>query len=335
MTNFTVYTGAKDGHVKPNNATKPEQLTGDQVFLRITASGMCFTDVHYKNGENALGHEGVGVVEETGPGVTYLKKGDRVGWGYQTDNCGHCLDCLQGQDIFCKERVIYGDADAVNRGSFASHALVREAFLHPIPDDMSDEDAAPLQCAGATVFTALHDVDSNDTVGIMGVGGLGHIAIQFAAKLGCRVVVLSGSDSKKNDATKLGAHRFVAMNNGNVDQQLGDWKISRLLVTTSAQPSWDKILPMLSTRARIYPLSVSSDNLEIPYMPLIMSGITIHGSLVASRHIHRKMLEFAALHKIKPVIERFEMSEDGINKAFERLEAGKVQYRVVLLPTQQ
>ncbi|KAK4083023.1 uncharacterized protein Triagg1_1913 [Trichoderma aggressivum f. europaeum] len=335
MTSFTVYTGAKDGNVKSNSATKPEQLTGDQVFLRIIASGMCFTDVHYKHGENALGHEGVGIIEETGPGVTYLKKGDRVGWGYQTDSCGHCLDCLQGQDIYCKERVIYGDAENVNRGSFGSHALVREAFLHPIPEDMSDEDAAPLQCAGATVFTALHDVDSNDTVGIMGVGGLGHIAIQFAAKLGCRVVVLSGSDSKKDDATKLGAHRFVAMNNGNTDQQLGDWKISRLLVTTSAQPSWDKILPMLSTRARIYPLSVSSDNLEIPYMPLIMNGITIHGSLVASRNIHRKMLEFAALHKIKPVIERFEMSEEGINKAFERLEASKVQYRVVLLPTQQ
>lgn len=168
----------------------------------------------------------------------------------------------------------------------------------------------------------------------MGVGGLGHIAIQFAAKLGCRVVVLSGSDSKKSDATKLGAHRFVAMNKGNIEEQLGDWKISRLLVTTSAQPAWDKILPLLSTRARIYPLSVSSDNLEMPYMPLIMSGITIHGSLVASRPIHRKMLEFAALHQIKPVIEKFAMTEDGINKAFERLEAGKVQYRVVLLPKQ-
>lgn len=175
-------------------------------------------------------------------------------------------------------------------------------------------------------------MDSNDTVGVMGVGGLGHIAIQFAAKLGCRVVVLSGSDSKKSDATNLGAHRFVAMNKGSVDEQLGDWKISRLLVTTSAQPEWEKILPLLSTRARIYPLSVSSDKLQMPYMPLIMSGIAVQGSLVASRPIHRKMLEFAALHQIKPVLEKFEMSEEGINKAFERLEAGKVQYRVVLLP---
>jgi D-arabinose 1-dehydrogenase-like Zn-dependent alcohol dehydrogenase len=169
----------------------------------------------------------------------------------------------------------------------------------------------------------------------MGVGGLGHIAIQFAAKLGCRVVVLSGSDNKKADAAKLGAHKFVAMNKGDIDEQLGDWRISRLLVTTSAQPAWEKILPLLSTRARIYPLSVSSDNLEIPYMPLIMSGIAIQGSLVASRPIHRKMLEFAALHNIRPVLERFEMSEDGINQAFERLEAGKVQYRVVLLPSQK
>lgn len=332
MPSFTVYTGSKDGSVKPRTTTKPDQLTGDQVYVRVTASGMCFTDVHYKHGDTALGHEGVAVVEQTGPGVTYLKKGDRVGWGYQTDHCGHCLECLQGNDVYCNERVIYGSGNT-DQGSFATHAVLREAFLHPIPDDISDEDAAPLQCAGATVFTALHDVDSNDTVGIMGVGGLGHIAIQFAAKLGCRVVVLSGSDSKKSDAAKLGAHRFVAMKEGDVEKQLGDWKISRLLVTTSAQPDWQKILPLLSPRARIYPLSVSSDNLEMPYMPLINGGITIQGSLVASRPIHRKMLEFAALHQIKPVLEKFEMSEDGINKAFERLEAGKVQYRVVLLPS--
>lgn len=212
---------------------------------------------------------------------------------------------------------------------------MREAFLHPIPDGMSDEDAAPLQCAGATVFTALHDVSSNDTVGIMGVGGLGHIAIQFAAKLGCRVVVLSGSDRKKEDAFKLGAHRFVAMNGGNVEEQLGDWDISRLLVTTSAQPSWDKILPLLSTRAQIYPLSVSEDQFEIPYMPIIMRGITIRGSLVATRAVHRKMLEFAAFHEITPVIQKFPMTEEGINQAFDKLEQGKVHYRVVLLPSQQ
>ncbi|PTB69606.1 GroES-like protein [Trichoderma citrinoviride] len=333
MPSFTVYTGSKSGHVKPGTTTKPD-LTGDQVFLRVTASGMCYTDVHYKHTDNALGHEGVGIIEEVGPCAKWLKKGDRVGWGYLTDSCCHCLECLQGQDIFCKERAIYGSGNT-DQGSFSSHAVMRESFLHPIPDGMSDEIAAPLQCAGATVFTALHDVDSVDTVGIMGVGGLGHIAIQFAAKLGCRVVVLSGSDRKKEDASKLGAHRFVAMNSDNVQEQLGDWEISRLLVTTSAQPSWEKILPLLSTRARIYPLSVSEDNFEMPYMPIIMSGITIHGSLVATRAIHRKMLEFAAFHKITPVIERFDMTEEGINKAFESLEAGKVHYRAVLLPTKQ
>ncbi|KAH6611286.1 hypothetical protein Trco_001306 [Trichoderma cornu-damae] len=331
MPSFTVYTGSKDGRAKPSTTTKPDQLTCDQVFLRVTASGMCYTDVHYKHGNIALGHEGIGVVEETGPNVTYLKKGDRVGWGYQTDNCGHCLDCLQGQDVFCKERILYGEGNT-DQGSFATHAVLREAFLHPIPDEISDENAAPLQCAGATVFTALHDADSNETVGIMGVGGLGHIAIQFAAKLGCRVVVLSGSDSKKDDAAILGAHKFVAMNKGNLEEQLGDWKISRLLVTTSAQPSWDKTLSLLSTRASIYPLSVSSSNLEMPYMPLLMRGITIHGSLVATRAVHRKMLQFAALHKIVPIVERFPMTEEGINRAFERLEQGKVQYRAVLLP---
>lgn len=143
-----------------------------------------------------LGHEGVGVVEELGPDVQLLKKGDRVGWGYATDCCGHCLDCIRGQDIFCTRRALYG-AQNLDQGSFASHGVWREAFLAPVPNGMSDVDAAPMQCAGATVFTALYDAKATDTVGIMGVGGLGHLAIQFANKIGCRVVVISGSDRKR------------------------------------------------------------------------------------------------------------------------------------------
>jgi D-arabinose 1-dehydrogenase-like Zn-dependent alcohol dehydrogenase len=223
---------------------------------------------------------------------------------------------------------MYGISN-LDQGSFASHAIWREAFLHPIPDALSDEDAAPLQCGGATVFTALQNAGLNETIGIMGVGGLGHLAIQFAAKMGHRVVVISGSERKREQAMKLGAHKFISMEKG--FQELEDWKLTRLLVTTSAQPEWDSILPLMAPKSTIFPLSVSNGNLEIPYMPLILQGINIQGSLVATRAVHRNMLDFAALHNIKPIIERFPMSEDGIKKAMDKLEEGKVNYRAVLI----
>ncbi|KAK5999253.1 Alcohol dehydrogenase [Cladobotryum mycophilum] len=330
MPSFTVFKGTSDGVPKQSITEKPDTLTGDYVLVKITASGVCGTDLHYKHADMVLGHEGVGVVEEVGPDAKFLKKGDRVGWGYEVNSCGNCLDCLSGAEIYCKKREVYGAAN-FDQGSFGSHAIWREAFLHPIPDSMSDESAAPLQCGGATVFSALHDVNSNETVGVMGVGGLGHLAIQYAAKLGCRVVVLSGSDRKKDDATMLGAHKFITTNDGISEQLENEWLISRLLVTTSAQPAWDAIMPLMATRSRIYPLTASRDNLIIPYSPLLSKGIAVQGSLVASRAIHRKMIEFAALHDIKPVVEKFPMTEEGIKDAIERLESGKIHYRAVLV----
>ena len=164
----------------------------------------------------------------------------------------------------------------------------------------------------------------------MGVGGLGHLAIQFAAKLGARVIVLSRSDRKKSEAMDLGAHEFIATANLDKDFQPAH-KITRLLVTTSAQPNWDQILPLMAHRATIYPLSVSEDKLEMPYMPLLVQGLNIQGSLVANRAVHHQMLAFAALHDIKPIIEKFPMSEEGLKTAMDKLEKGDVYYRAVLM----
>lgn len=305
-----------------------------------------------------LGHEGVGVVERVGPDVKKLKQGDRVGWGYENDSCGTCDECLAGVETFCDDRKLYGEANP-DQGSFASHAIWREAFLHQIPEGMTDEAAAPLvriscsiflysslrspirniqfhaltrckqQCGGATIFTTLLGVNPGDTIGIMGVGGLGHIAIQFAAKMGCRVVVFSGSDAKKQQAFDLGAHEFIATR-GATELKTKS-KLNRLLVTTSAQPAWDLILPIMASRSIIYPLSVSDKPLEVPYMPLIFKGISFQGSLVATRSVHRKMLEFAAFHKIEPIVEKYPMTEEGIKTALDRLEKGQVIFRAVLI----
>ncbi|KAJ6439361.1 NADP-dependent alcohol dehydrogenase [Purpureocillium lavendulum] len=343
MPTFTVFKGAEDGKPKKSTTTKPDKLEGDNVLLRVTASGVCGTDLHYGTSsadhrlhqqltqDMVLGHEGVGVVEDVGPDVKFLRKGQRVGWGYETNSCGHCMECLQGEETFCPDRVMYGSPQTRDQGSFGTSAVWREAFLFPIPDSLSDADAAPLQCGGATVFTALQGIRSGETVGVMGVGGLGHLAIQFAAKMGCRVVVISGSERKKQQAMALGAHEFIAAA-GERDGKLETKSpINRLLVTTSAQPKWDTILPLLAPRSQVYPLSVSEGNFEFPYMGMLAKGVHIQGSIVANRYVHREMLDFAAFHEIKPIIEKFPMTEEGVAAALDRLEKGQVTYRAVLM----
>lgn len=187
-------------------------------------------------------------------------------------------------------------------------------------------------CAGATVFNALnrYSVDPTATVGVVGLGGLGHLAVQFAAKMGCNVVVLSGTDRKKEEAMKLGAREFVAMKDAK------ELKVSRpidkLLVTTSAQPDWDLIIPIMSAEAMIHPLSVSDKDFSAPYTPMVLNGQTIQFSVVAARHIHNRMLDFADHHKVKPVVQKFPLNEDAINDAMDKLEKGQIHYRGVFVP---
>lgn len=251
--------------------------------------------------------------------------------GYEHDSCGLCKQCLTGTEIYCPQRAMYAGAD-LDQGSFASHAVWREAFLFPIPDELSDEDAAPLMCGGATVWSALtsYNCRPTETVGVFGVGGLGHLAIQFCAKFGCRVVVLSGSDRKKDESLRLGAHEFVATKDAK--ELKVSHKLDRLLVTTSAQPDWNLIMPLMNPGSTIHPLSVSGGDFSIPYMPFISQGITVQGSVVASRQIHKDMITFSALHKITPVVEEFPMTEEGIEQAMAKLEKGDVRFRAVLKP---
>ncbi|KAH7082574.1 chaperonin 10-like protein [Paraphoma chrysanthemicola] len=330
MPSFTVFKGSKEGKIVKGQTTRPD-LENDQVLVKVTASGLCGTDEHYKGADMALGHEGAGVVEQIGPNVRDLKKGDRVGWGYEHDCCGSCEYCLTGRETYCPQRQMYGSAN-LDQGSFASHGVWRESFLFKIPDNMTDADAAPLMCGGATVFNALHTygIKPTDRVGVIGVGGLGHLAIQFAAKMGCDVVVFSGSDSKKDEALKLGATEFVSMK-GKTELDIGR-KLNALVVTTSFNPDWNLMLPVLAPTATIFPLTVTDGNFEIPQMGLISGGITVQGSVVAARAVHRHMLAFAALHNIKPITMEFPMTTEGIEDAMSTLRDGKMRYRGVLKP---
>ncbi|CAI6099847.1 unnamed protein product [Clonostachys chloroleuca] len=312
MPTFKVHKVSEDGYPKESTTTKPDELVGDNILVKTTASGICGTDLHRQH-DVFLGHEGVGIVEDVGRQVKYLKKCALVAWGFVTGSCGHCLLYLQEEEVFCRERCFYGFQNA-GQGSFASQAVWSEAFLHVVPNSLSDEDAAPLQCGGATAFTALEGVKPTGTVAIMGVGGLGHLCIQFANKLGCRVVVLSGTSSKLEEALKLGAHKFTSMADYEPEDFDDVWKMNRLLIATSILPKWEILLPILAPKAVTYALSVSFANLEMPYIPFILDGISVKGSLVATRAVHREMLGFAAFHIIKPVIETLPLTTEGMKE---------------------
>jgi D-arabinose 1-dehydrogenase-like Zn-dependent alcohol dehydrogenase len=178
------------------------------VLIKITHSSLCATDLLYLPAGIALGHEGVGLVEAIGNAVTDLKVGDRVGGGFHRGSCGHCRYCLKGEDIWCSERTIFGESDGDN-GTFSDYYVGRETYVHKIPESIASEHAAPLQCAGATVYSALVDVvKPAQRVGIIGIGGLGHLAIQFAFKMGAEVAVFSRTADKEEEAREFGADEF-------------------------------------------------------------------------------------------------------------------------------
>jgi D-arabinose 1-dehydrogenase-like Zn-dependent alcohol dehydrogenase len=232
----TSYQGL-EGSVKKVSLDIP-QLRPNEILIKITHTGLCGTDIHALHSTSILGHEGVGIVTAIGSAVTQFSIGDRAGGGFFRNSCGHCKYCLSGQDMWCYERDIYLVSDTSRAsGTFADYYVGVETYLHRIPDNMKSEHAAPLQCAGATVYSALIDnVKPGQRVGIFGIGGLGHLAIQFAAKLGSEVVVFSSTQAKEEEARKFGATEFYLSDEPE--------KITRpvdvLIVAGSVYPDWEK-----------------------------------------------------------------------------------------------
>lgn len=228
---------------------------------------------------------------------------------------------------------MYGYVDH-DIGSLSTGAIWSSKHVYPIPDGITSSDAAPLMCGGATVYSVLADFDikPDDTVGIIGVGGLGHLAIQFAAKMGCDVVVFSQGESKREDAMKLGAKTYVATaGKDSLEPQMQGKKIDHLIVTTEVQPKWDLFLPVINKLGAIYPLTVElGTNLELPYIQLVISGLRVQGSCVAGTSTQRKMLQFAARHNIKPIVQTFKFDQEGVDAAFKTLRDGKMRYRGVI-----
>ena len=253
-----------------------------------------------------------------------------MGWGYCHGSCRSCWACSSGKELYCADRQLYG-LTSLNQGSFASHAVWDGDFIYQIPEAMSSEAAAPLMCAGAAVYSSLQRAETRPAhrVGILGMGGLGHLAIQFAAKMGCETVVFSHSANKKEEAFSLGASEFHV-----VGRDAGTaLPVDYLLITPAKQPIWADAIGWVRRGGTISAMTVDPVELnfkDLPFLALLMNGVQVQGSLPAPREMHKEMLRFSAFHGISPKIEKFPLDEHGITTAMQRLREGKIRYRAVL-----
>ena len=324
----TVYKGSPSGRVVKAQGETVE-LQPNEVVVEIAYTGICGSDLHFLTRDIVLGHEGVGIISQVGHSVKNVKVEDRVGWGLNHYSCNYCDQCLCGNDHMCPERRMYSMADG-HIGCFSDRVVINSYFVHVIPGEIKLVDAGPLQCGGATVYGAIVNagIRSPDRVGVVGIGGLGHLAIQYLAKMGCAVVVFSSTNSKKEQAMQLGATEFVATKENPSLRDIAP--LDSLVVSTSVQPDWSIYVNIVKQRGTVLPLSLSHDDLKLPYVPLLMKELRIIGSFVANRYYHREMIRFAAEHGVRPIVEVLPMTEDSINDAMERLSKGDVRYRFVI-----
>ncbi|KAK4552844.1 hypothetical protein LTR86_010178 [Recurvomyces mirabilis] len=328
---FTMFTGSSDGTIV--EAKLSTKLGPKDALVKQTYSGVCSTDLHLSEKPCALGHEGVGIIEEMGAMAhlwTDLKIGDRVGFGWMQSYCGQCRSCLIGRDGLCEKGKELWAPDN-NTGSWGFGGVWDVTALRKIPDSLESKYAGPLMCAGATVWGAMQrgKIMSHHRVGVLGIGGLGHLAIQFLAKSGCEVVVLSSSDRKKQEAFDLGATEFHTADAIKGDPE-GLEPLTHLMVCTGAQPDYAVYMKIMAPAGIILPLTVDFEATPIPLAPTIFQGLNIIGVKVCDRWEYDAMFKFVVRHKVLPIIQEYPMTADGLNDAVRDLKQGKVRYRAVV-----
>src|SRR6202521_2132769 len=308
-----------------------------QALVEIIASGVCHTDRHAAEGDWPVkppppfipGHEGAGVVVALGAGVTHLKIGDRVGIAWLHSACGHCEFCLSGWETLCHEQQNSGYS--VN-GTFAQYALGQADYLGRIPEKLSFIDAAPILCAGVTTYKGLKETHARpgEWVVISGVGGLGHVAVQYAKAMGLHVAAIDIGPEKLQLARKLGAEIAVDAKEENVVEVIQK-KIGGahgVLVTAVSLPAFKQALGMLRRGGTCVLNGLPPGEFPVSIFDLVLNGQTVRGSIVGTRKDLEEALQFAAEGKVKATIEKQALG--SINNIFDRLKKGKVNGRVVL-----
>ena len=312
-----------------------KELGDLDVEVSITHCGICYSDVHMIDNDLGMavypfvpGHEIVGIITDLGSNVTALKKGDRVGIGWQAKSCNTCEWCLRGEENLCPE--VFNSGTWGNpHGGFAESIIVDSRFAFSIPENLASEDVGPLMCGGITVYAPLinNDVKPSMKVGVIGIGGLGHLALQFARAFGCEVTAFSSSPAKEEEARSFGAHHFVSSNDTDQIQKIAR-SLDMILCTIHGNLDWNSYLIALRPKGKLCFVGVPSDVISIQPPSLIFGQLSVCGSLIGGRSAIREMLEFAARHNIKAQTDIVPMSE--VNEAITKLKDNKARYRMVL-----
>lgn len=320
---------------KPLVAVERElpELNQDQVVIDVKYCGVCHSDISMLENEWGLtqfplvpGHEVFGVISAVGKNVHNLKIGQEVGLGWNSNYCHTCSSCMGGDHNLCDSAEI----TMLGRdGGFAEKVVANASAVMPIPVSLDPQSVGPLLCAGITVFNPLvqFDIKPTDKVAVIGIGGLGHLAIQFMKAWGCEVTAFTSSEEKKKEAMEFGAS-YTINSRDPEDIAKAANRFDYIISTVSAKLDWNLYLSTLKAKGRLHFVGATTEPLDISVMPMIFGQKTISASPVGSPANIEKMLEFAAHHQIKPAIELFKF--DDINDAIERVKSGKARYRVVL-----
>jgi propanol-preferring alcohol dehydrogenase len=308
-----------------------------QVLVEVAASGVCHTDLHAAEGDWPVkptlpfipGHEGAGFVAALGPGVKHLKEGDRVGIAWLHSACGYCEFCLTGWETLCPAQEMSGYS--VN-GSFAQYALGQADYLGRIPDKLSFVDAAPILCAGVTTYKGLKQTHARpgEWVVISGVGGLGHVAVQYAKAMGLHVAAIDIGPEKMQLARSLGAEITVDAKQEDpvqaIQKKIGG--AHGVLVTAVSLPAFKQAIGMLRRGGTCVLNGLPPGEFPVSIFDLVLNGQTVRGSIVGTRKDLEEALQFAADGKVKATIEQQPLG--SINAIFDRLKQGRVNGRIVL-----
>lgn len=335
MTTTTILGYAASGIGRPLEPLtyEPPKLGEHDVRVSITHCGVCHTDIQAIDNYYGLtkfpfvpGHEIVGYVSDIGGSVTELKARDRVGIGWQGRSCGHCEWCERGEEQLCLGIARMGTWES--HGGFSSDVVVDSRFAYLLPDSMSSDVAAPLMCAGITVYSALRQYIAKPAkkLGIVGIGGLGHLSIQFAHALGYEVTAISSTPEKRDEALALGAGHFLVTRD-TASLQQAEFSLDLLLCTTNGVIDWVQIIDLLRKNGTC--ILVGFPDLAFNSTDLVAHQVSITGSFIGNRATMHEMLSFAQEHNIKPMIELMPMSQ--VNEALQKVKENRARYRIVLV----
>ncbi|QDS93495.1 Aldehyde reductase Ahr [Roseimaritima multifibrata] len=310
------------------------ELGPEEVEIAVEHCGICHSDLSMWKNEwgmsefpTVLGHEVVGRVTALGAHAKGLTVGQRVGVGWNCDSCMHCRQCISGEQHLCSQAQ---PTIAGHFGGFANSVRAHWAWAIPLPESLNVADAGPLLCGGITVFNPLATFATPQSrVGVIGIGGLGHMAIKFAAAYGCDVTAFTSSESKFEEARGFGANHVVSSRDSEAIQKL-EKSFDLLIVTVNVQLDWDSFIASLAANGRMHMVGAVLEPIPVNVFPLLVRQASVGASPTGSPVGMADMLSFAARHNVSPKTEHFPMSQ--INEAFAHVEAGKARYRVILDP---